>query len=126
MKKKIISMCILIVLIIPMLSLYSEVLAFSGEIDPQGYIRLPAMINIKDNIGTGTISLSSSASGYSISYQKVDITQETMNSIITKNEDINKYVEKTNKEISNKETNINELKIKYEQVNASETATQEE
>ena len=126
MKKKIISMCILIVLIIPMLSLYSEVIAFSGEIDPQGYIRLPAMINIKDNIGTGTISLSSSASGYSISYQKVDITQETMNSIITKNEDINKYVEKTNKEISNKETNINELKIKYEQVNASETATQEE
>ena len=49
-----------------------------------------------------------------------------MNSINTKANELEQYVETTNKEVENKKTNLNELKNKYEQVNASETATEEE
>ena len=127
MKKKIILILIMMALIVPLFSYHSVVQAYSGEIDPQNYITLPSIITVDENkMGTGTISLSSSASGYSISYQKVDITQETMNSINTKSNELQQYVETTNKEVKNKETNLKELKNKYEQVNTSETATQEE
>ncbi len=127
MKKKIISILIMMALIVPLFSYHSVVQAYSGEIDPQNYITLPSIITVDENkMGTGTISLSSSASGYSISYQKVDITQETMNSITTKANELEQYVETTNKEVENKKTNLKELKNKYEQANASETSTEEE
>lgn len=84
MKNKIISITILIVLILPLLSFYNVVQAYSGEIDPKDYITMPSGINVSNETGTGTISLASGASGYTISYQKIDITKATFDSLSTK------------------------------------------
>lgn len=126
MKNKIISIMILITLIAPLLSCYSAVQAYSGEIDPQNYIILPSTILIKNKVGTGTISLSSSASGYTLSYQKVDITKATLDSIDAKLTETNQYIETSNTEIKNKETNLKTLQDEYKELQNSGTATQEE
>ena len=90
MKEKIISILILIIMVISILGSFSnEVVAYSGEIDPKNYITLPSIINVRDKVGTGTIRLSSSASGYTISYQKVDITKAELDSISAKVKEIN-------------------------------------
>lgn len=126
MKNKIISIIVLIVLILPLLSFYSVVQAYSGEIDPENYITLPSTIWVEDKVGTGTISLSSSASGYSISYQKIDITKATLDNIHTKHTEINQFIESSNKEIKDKETNLATLRNEYETLRNSETVIQEE
>ena len=93
MKKKIISILILIGIIVPLFGSYSKVQAYSGEIDPQNYITLPSTISIDENkMATGTITLSSSASDYKIYYQKVDITQEKMDSIKSKGTELSQYI----------------------------------
>ena len=126
MKNKIISIMILITLIAPLLSCYNAVQAYSGEIDPQNYITLPSTIWIENKVGTGTISLSSSASGYTLSYQKVDITKATLDSIDAKLTETNQYIETSNTEIKNKETNLKTLQDEYKELQNSGTATQEE
>ena len=70
---------------------------------------MPQTIWIKDKVGTGTITLSSSAAGYTISYQKVDITKEILNSIDVKYKAANDYVEKANVEVKKKEENVKKL-----------------
>ncbi len=127
MKKRIVSTLMLISLILPIFSVNSVVCAYSGEIDPENYITLPSIINVNENKeGTGTISLSTSASDYSIYYQKVDITKEQMDNIQTKENQYNQYIETYNKEITAKNAELNELKSKYEELNNSSTATEEE
>ena len=95
MQKKIISILILIGIIVPLFGSYSKVQAYSGEIDPQNYITLPSTISVDENkMATGTITLSSSASDYKIYYQKVDITQEKMDSIKSKSKgtELSQYI----------------------------------
>ena len=103
MKEKIISILILIIMVISILGSFSnEVVAYSGEIDPKNYITLPSIINVRDKVGTGTIRLSSSASGYTISYQKVDITKAELDSISAKFKEINEYTKTSNETIKEK------------------------
>lgn len=83
MKKKIINTILIILGCLIAFNFY-KVEAFSGELDPESYITLPSMINIQNGIGKGTVTLSPRASGYNISYQKVDISESEMNSIATK------------------------------------------
>ena len=93
MQKKIISILILIGIIVPLFGSYSKVQAYSAEIDPQNYITLPSTISVDENkMATGTITLSSSASDYKIYYQKVDITQEKMDSIKSKGTELSQYI----------------------------------
>jgi len=87
---------------------------------------LPERININDDIGTGTISLSSSASDYSISYQKVDITETKLNNLQNKNEAINDYIEENSNTLKEKEANLKTLQSEYETLYNSGTATTEE
>ena len=111
MKEKIISILILIIMVISILGSFSnEVVAYSGEIDPKNYITLPSIINVRDKVGTGTIRLSSSASGYTISYQKVDITKAELDSISAKVKEINEYTKTSNETIKEKGDNLTNLK----------------
>ena len=73
--------------------------------DPENYITLPSTIWIQNKVGKGTVTLSSSASGYNISYQKVDITKEKLDSIKAKSDEVNDYIETSNQTIREKETN---------------------
>lgn len=107
MKKKILIVTILITFIASLfLNLY-KVEAYTGEIDPENYITLPSTIYIKDKVGTGTVTLSSSASGYNISYQKIDITKEKSDSIRDKLKEVNDYIESSNK------TQVEKLQKEY-------------
>ena len=127
MKEKIISILILIIMVISILGSFSnEVVAYSGEIDPKNYITLPSLISIRDKIGTGTIRLSSSASGYTISYQKVDITKAELDSISAKVKEIKEYTKTSNETIKEKGDNLTNLKKEYEKLNSSGTATEEQ
>ena len=85
--RKTIAGILLIIFCLSMILPLCEVRAFSGELDPENYITLPSMIYIRDGIGTGSISISSSASGYTLSYQKVDIEDSTYNAIQSKSEE---------------------------------------
>lgn len=123
MKEKVIS---IIMIISIFCSFGSKVVAHSGEIDPENYITLPSRINIRNKVGTGTISLSSSANGYTISYQKVDITKAKLDSISAKNDEISEYVKTSNATIKQKETNLTNLKNEYEKLYSSGTATKEQ
>jgi len=126
MKKKIIAGLILMTICFSMFSNFNIVKAFSGQLDPESYIYLPERININDDIGTGTISLSSSASDYSISYQKVDITETKLNNLQNKNEAINDYIEENSNTLKEKEANLKTLQSEYETLYNSGTATTEE
>lgn len=125
MKKKIISIIMLVTLIVSLLSYYNVAQAYSGEIDPQNYITISSMY-IENDVGTGTIGLSSSASGYTIYYQKVDMTKEIFDSAYAKQTETNKYIETYNTEAKNKVSNLNTLKEEYENLKSSETAKQED
>lgn len=70
---------ILILLIILVSSTISY--AYSGEIDPKGYISFSDSMSILDNKGSGTITISSEAVGYNLSYQKVDMNKEKFDKI---------------------------------------------
>lgn len=126
MKKKLIVGMILIIFSLLIGLNFYNVEAFSGELDPENYITLPSIINISNGIGTGTISLSPSASGYTISYQKVDVTESTFNSIQTKNKELNDYIEESNKTLEEKAANVKTLQTEYETLYNSGTATTEE
>lgn len=126
MKKKIIAGMILIIYIFSIsLNLY-KVEAYSGELDPESYITLPSMIYVSNGVGTGTISLSSSASNYDISYQKIDITESTFNNIQNKAKETNDYVEESNNTLKEKEANVKTLQTEYENLYNSGTATEEQ
>ncbi len=95
-------------MILLFMNLYT-VKAFSGELDPENYITLPSTIRIENKVGTGTINLSSSASGYTLSYQKVDITESQLNSMVAKNKEANEYIEENNKILKEKQENVTTL-----------------
>lgn len=119
MKKKIIAGMIICVLAI--LSLY-KVGAYSGEVDPEGYITLPYIINVANNKGTGTVSVS--ATGYEISYQKVDVSETLYNSMTSKRGEIDTHYETINEQKKEKETNLSELRKAHSDLVESGTATE--
>lgn len=125
MRKKIIIAIIFLIGFVLMLNLH-KVQAYSGELDPENYITFPNEISIKNNIGTGTVTLSSMASGYNISYQKIDITKEKYDKITAKNNEHNSYVGTAQKTINEKEANLTALQKKYQDLQKDETATEEQ
>lgn len=126
MKKKLIVGIILITLCLSLFTNFHKVEAFSGELDPENYITLPSTIYVDNGIGTGTISLSSTASDYDISYQKIDITESTHKNIKEKIEELNDYIEENNNILKEKEANIKTLQTEYETLVNSGTATTEQ
>ena len=125
MKRKIIAGILIIFFIFSMSVSFYNVKAYSGEIDPENYIYLPSIIYISGGEGKGTISLSSQATGYSISYQKVDITQSTYNNIQNKSKEASKYSEESEKTLEEKAENVTALLEEYQKLNSSGTAEQE-
>lgn len=125
MKRKIIVGILIIFFIFSMAVSFYNVKAYSGEIDPENYIYLPSIIYISGGEGKGTISLSSQATGYSISYQKVDITQSTYNNIQNKSKEASKYSEESEKTLEEKAENVTALLEEYQKLNSSGTAEQE-
>ena len=126
MKRKLLILTIIMTLIAPLFLSVYKVQAYSGEIDPENYITLPSMIWIENKVGTGTVTLSSSASGYNISYQKVDITKEKLDSIGAKLDEVNNYIETSNQTIKEKETNLTTLQQTYQDLQQDTTATEEQ
>lgn len=123
MKKKILIGMMIIILFITNLCI---VQAYSGEIDPENYITLPSVIHIQDKVGTGTIKLSSSASGYNISYQKIDITTDKLNELQNKANQANTYISEQKTIKKQKETELTTLQSEYTKLQSSGTATEEE
>ena len=78
MKNKLIIGSILTIITFLITLSFVRVTAYSGELDPKNYITLPSEIRVQNRKGTGKIELSTSASGYSVSYQKIDITTMIM------------------------------------------------
>ena len=126
MKKKLIAIIILTIMIFPVFFDFYKVGAFTGEVDPEGYINMPLTILIKDGVGKGTISLSSSASGYNISYQKVDLTAEQFNAIQNKNKELKDYIKESNITLKEKSANVKTLQTEMDNLKNSETATSEQ
>lgn len=126
MKRKIIVGVFIIFFIFSMSISFYNVKAYNGEIDPENYIYLPSIIYISGGEGKGTISLSSQATGYSISYQKVDINQTTYNNIQNKSKEVSKYSEESEKTLEEKKKNVTALLEEYQKLNSSGTAEQEE
>ena len=111
MKNKIISIMILLTIFMSMLSVLSKVKAYSGELDPENYITLPTTIWVENNIGTGTANVRDE--GFSIAYQKVDISKETYDGISEKLNDYNALVKRYNSGESVTEDEINQKKNDY-------------
>ena len=126
MKRKLLILTIIMTLIAPLFLSVYKVQAYTGEIDPENYITLPSMIWIENKVGTGTVTLSSSASGYNISYQKVDITKDKLDSIKAKSDEVNDYIKTSNETIKEKETNLTTLQKTYQDLQKDETATEEQ
>lgn len=126
MKRKLLVLTIIMALISPLFLSVYKVQAYTGEIDPENYITCPSRITIQNNIGTGTVTLSASASGYNISYQKIDITKEKSDSIEAKLDELNAYIETSNQTIKEKESNLDTLKTEYQNLQNDETATEEQ
>lgn len=126
MKNKLIAVVILITMILPMVLNLYKVEAFSGELDPEGYISMPFNIWVQNGIGTGTISLSSRASGYSIAYQKVDVTETQYNSINNKMDELNNYIDECKNDLKIKKAEMDTLKNEYDRIKNSEAATEEQ
>ena len=126
MKRKLIVGIILIIFSFLILLNFYNVKAYSGELDPESYITLPSRIWLNNGIGTATIHLSSSASDYSISYQKIDIDQSTCDTIQSKGKELTDYIEEVNNTLKEKEANINTLQTEYLNLRDDETATDTE
>ncbi len=126
MKRKLLILTIIMTLIAPLFLSVYKVQAYTGEIDPENYITLPSTIWIQNKVGKGTVTLSSSASGYNISYQKVDITKEKLDSIKAKSDEVNDYIETSNQTIREKETNLTTLKQTYQDLQQDTTATEDQ
>ena len=116
MKNKIIVGTILLVLILSITSSLYTVEAFTGDIDPKNYITMPNIIHIKNKIGTGTATLSTEATGYTMSYQKVDITDTQNTNIEAKTKEYNNYMTTTQDEINKKSADLKTLQQEYEQL----------
>ena len=123
MKKKLIVGLILLIMILPMFLNVYKVEAFSGELDPKGYISLPMMIWIQDGIAIGTIR---GTSGYTISYQKMELTTTQFNNIQAKSNEIKEFVETSDVTFETKDAELDTLKTEWENLKNSETATQEQ
>ena len=126
MKRKVLVLTIILTLISPLFLCVCKVQAYSGEIDPENYITMPSTIWIENKVGTGTVTLSSLVSDYNISYQKVDITKEKLDSITAKSNEINDYIKTSNEIIKEKETNLTTLQKKYQDLQKDETATEKQ
>lgn len=115
MKKNLIFSVVLIIFCFFTFSNLYSVGAFSGELDPEGYITFPQKIEIQNGRGRGIIALSSEASGYTTSYQKVDITKSEFDNIVAKNDEATKYQEETQKLLDEEAQNVKKLKknMKY-------------
>ena len=99
----------------------STVEAYTGEIDPENYISLPLSLMTVNKKATATIS--TSASGYDIYYQKVDLTENLFNSIINKGEELKKYQTDTKKELDDKKEEVTELQNTYKELLKDAIAT---
>lgn len=126
MKNKIISITIIFVLIITLFMPLCRVEAYSGEIDPENYINLPSAIWVENKVGTGTISLSSSANGYTISYQKIDVTKTELDNMKNKSEELSEYIETSNQEIKKKQDDLTTLQENYQKLQQDATSTEEQ
>lgn len=126
MKRKLLILTIIMILIAPLFLNVYEVQAYSGEIDPENYITLPSTIWIENKVGTETVTLSSSASGYNIAYQKVDITKDKLDSIKAKSDEVNNYIKTSNQVIREKESNVTTLQTEYQNLLNDKTATEEQ
>lgn len=126
MRKKIIVLMILITFCVSILSIFCNVEAFSGELDPKNYITMPLSIVLSNGVGSGTIRVSSSASSYSISYQKVDMSESKYQEISNKGTEIDNYYNESKKTLDEKEAKANTLYQEYNTLQKSGTATEEQ
>lgn len=126
MRKKIIVLMILIAFCVSILSIFCNVEAFSGELDPKNYITMPLSIVLSNGVGSGTIRVSSSASSYSISYQKVDMSESKYQEISNKGTEIDNYYNESKKTLDEKEAKANTLYQEYNTLQKSGTATEEQ
>ena len=126
MRKKIIVLMILITFCVSILSIFCNVEAFSGELDPKNYITMPLSIMLSNGVGSGTIRVSSSASSYSISYQKVDMSESKYQEISNKGTEIDNYYNESKKTLDEKEAKANPLYQEYNTLQKSGTATEEQ
>lgn len=126
MRKKIIVLMILIAFCVSILSIFCNVEAFSGELDPKNYITMPLSIVLSNGVGSGTIRVSSSASSYSISYQKVDMSESKYQEISNKGTEIDNYYNESKKTLDEKEAKADTLYQEYNTLQKSGTATEEQ
>lgn len=126
MRKKIIVLMILIAFCVSILSIFCNVEAFSGELDPKNYITMPLSIVLANGVGSGTIRVSSSASGYSISYQKVDMSESKYQEIANKGTEIDNYYNESKKILDEKEAKADTLYQEYNTLQKNGTATEEQ
>ena len=126
MRKKIIVLMILIAFCVSILSIFCNVEAFSGELDPKNYITMPLSIVLANGVGSGTIRVSSSASGYSISYQKVDVSESKYQEIANKGTEIDNYYNESKKILDEKEAKADTLYQEYNTLQKNGTATEEQ
>jgi len=126
MRKKIIVLMILIAFCVSILSIFCNVEAFSGELDPKNYITMPLSIMLSNGVGSGTIRVSSSASSYSISYQKVDMSESKYQEISNKGTEIDNYYNESKKTLDEKEAKADTLYQEYNTLQKSGTATEEQ
>lgn len=126
MRKKIIVLMILITFCVSILSIFCNVEAFSGELDPKNYITMPLSIMLSNGVGSGTIRVSSSASGYSISYQKVDMSESKYQEISNKVTEIDNYYNESKKTLDEKEAKADTLYQEYNTLQKNGTATEEQ
>ena len=126
MRKKIIVLMILITFCVSILSIFCNVEAFSGELDPKNYITMPLSIMLSNGVGSGTIRVSSSASGYSISYQKVDMSESKYQEISNKGTEIDNYYNESKKTLDEKEAKADTLYQEYNTLQKNGTATEEQ
>lgn len=120
MKNRLISIMILIVLVLSMCMSISPVEASTGELDPKNYISMPFGITISNGVGTGTVSLTNEASGFSIAYQKIHISSSQKESIEAKGNETNNYINQFNAEIEQKNDNIKKLQDEYENLSKTQ------
>lgn len=126
MKNKLIIGSILTIITFLITLSFVRVTAYSGELDPKNYITLPSEIRVQNRKGTGKIELSTSASGYSVSYQKIDITQSKLQAIESKQKELSNCIETNTNTLKEKEKNVSSSKEAYETLKNSGTATEEE
>lgn len=126
MKRKLLILIIIMTFVAPLFLGIYKVQAFDGEIAPENYITLPSKIEVKNKVGTGTVTLLSNASGYNISYQKVDITKEKLDTIGAKFNKVNDYKKTSNQTLKEKESNLDILQQTYQELQQDANATEEQ